>query len=190
MPQNSSFTLELPPYRRPEVLKVIYRSLVSKVGSVLWRAVVVAAPMGLLIFLLSNIYAGEANLITHASAFLDPVGRFLGMDGAILLAFLLGIPANEIVIPILCMIYISAGSIGTELDVSAMSMLFMDNGWNFLRALCTAVFALFHFPCSTSIITAYKETKSVKYTLLATFLPLLLGILLCAIINAAGSLFF
>jgi len=182
--EPSSFVLELPPYRKPEVLRVIYRSLTSRVVSVLGRAVAVAAPMGLLIFALSNIYISGQNLISLSASLLDPFGKAFGMDGAIMLAFILGIPANEIVLPLLVMIYLSGGGMA-DVDVLAMSELFISCGWTLKTAVCTSIFALFHFPCSTAIITGYKETKSIKYTALLIFLPLLFGLLLAFLVNLA-----
>lgn len=181
--EHSSFTIELPPYRRPEVVRVIFRSLTSRVFSVLCRAVSVAAPMGLLIFVLSSIQIGDTSLITYASDFLDPVGRIMGLDGAILLAFILGLPANEIVIPILVMIYTAGGALGADISVSGMADIFINNGWTLMTAVSVAIFSLFHWPCSTSIITVYKETKSKKYTALATLLPTVFGFIICVALN-------
>ena len=181
--EKSSFTIELPPYRRPEVLRVIFRSLTSRVLSILGRAAVVAAPMGLLIFILSEIEIGDVSLIARASELLDPVGRIMGLDGAILLAFILGLPANEIVVPILIMIYTSSGAIGGDAGISGMTDIFINNGWTVWTAVSMAIFSLFHWPCSTSIITVYKETKSKKITLLSAFLPAAFGFVLCVIIN-------
>jgi ferrous iron transport protein B len=155
---------------------------------VLGRAVAVAAPMGLLIFILSVIKIGDLSLIAHASAFLDPVGKIMGLDGAILLAFILGLPANEIVIPILLMIYTSGGAIGGDVGISGMADIFTANGWTLTTALSMAVFALFHWPCSTSAITVYKETKSKKITLLSVLLPTVFGFILCVIINLISKL--
>lgn len=188
--ERSSFTIELPPYRRPEVVKVIVRSLFSKVGAVLLRAVVVAAPMGLLIFLLSNLSVGGESLVAHAAGFLEPLGRLMGLDGEILLAFILGLPANEIVIPILIMLYTSGGVFGPELGASAMGELFSANGWSAVTFVCMTLFALFHWPCSTSVITVYKETKSKKYTALAVLLPTAVGFLLCVLVKLASLVFF
>ena len=181
--EKSSFTIELPPYRRPEFLRVIYRSLTDRVASVLLRAVAVSAPMGLIIFILSNISAGDRSLILYASEFLGPLGSVMGLDGAILLAFILSLPANEIVIPILIMIYNSDGTFGADIGLTQMAEIFESCGWTVKTALCAAVFALFHWPCSTSTLTVYKETKSARYTLLALIIPFLAGFLLCAIIN-------
>lgn len=187
--ERSSFTIELPPYRRPEVIRVIFRSLTSKVLSVLWRAIIVAAPMGLVIYILSNITVGGESLVAILAGFLEPIGSIMGLDGAILLAFILGIPANEIVIPILIMLYTSGGAFGGEMGNFAMTELFSANGWTAVTAVCMAIFALFHWPCSTSIITVYKETRSKKYTAIATLLPTAVGFLLCVIVNFAARIF-
>ncbi len=187
--EKSSFTIELPPYRRPEFLRVIFRSLTTRVAAVLGRAVTVAAPMGLIIYLLMNIDIGGVNPIFAMCDFLDPLGKIMGLDGAILTAFILGLPANEIVIPILIMIYTSSVSFGADIGIAAMGKLFSGMGWSALTAVCFSIFALFHFPCSTSIITAYKETKSVKYTVITTFLPVLVGFVLCTAVNVIAGLF-
>ena len=184
----SSFTIELPPYRRPEFLRVIFRSLTSKVGAVLLRAVAVAAPMGLVIFVLSGVSVGGESILNFTARIFEPLGRIMGLDGAIILAFILGIPANEIVIPILTMLYMSNGTFGAELSIEAISELFSMNGWNFTTALCMAIFALFHWPCSTSLITVYKETKSVKHTALSALLPTALGVILCIFVNLLSML--
>lgn len=179
----SPFTIELPPYRRPRFLSVIFLSLRDKCLSVLARAVAVAAPMGLFIWILGNITVGNVSLISLATGFLDPLGKIMGLDGVILLAFILGLPANEIVIPIMLMIYSSSGAIGGEIGIPAMLDLFLLNGWTPITAVCTSVFGLFHSPCSTSLITVYKETKSRKITLISFLLPTLIGFFLCTIIN-------
>ncbi len=181
--EKSSFTIEFPPYRRPEILRVLFRSLTSRVVSVLWRAVCVAAPMGLIIYLLSNIYVSDSSLITHAANFLDPLGSFMGMDGVLLLAFILGIPANEIVIPIAVMIYTRGGFVSSDIGLTEMTELFGNCGWSVGTAVCVSLFALFHWPCSTSLITIYKETKSIKYTVISFLLPTVLGFLLCVLAN-------
>ena len=168
---------------------MIFRALTSKVGAVLARAVCVAAPMGAVIFLLSNISVDGKNLVLYAADFLEPLGRFMGLDGKILLAFLLGIPANEIVIPILIMLYTSGGIFGEEMTNSALGALFSNNGWTAVTAICMALFALFHWPCSTSIITVYKETKSIKYTALAALIPTAVGFILCVGVNLIGRIF-
>ena len=181
--ESSSFTIELPPYRRPEFLRVIFRSLTSKVAAVLVRAVAVAAPMGLVIFVLSNLSVGGDSLLEALAQIFEPLGSIMGLDGAIILAFILGIPANEIVIPILTMLYMSGGTFGAEMSIDAITELFAMNGWTYTTALCMAIFALFHWPCSTSLITVYKETGSVKYTALSALLPTAVGVILCILVN-------
>ena len=188
--ERSSFTIELTPYRRPAFFKVIFRSLCDKVLSVLGRAVVVAAPMGLFIFILTRVCIDGVSLAEYISIFLEPLGNIMCLDGKILLAFVLGIPANEIVLPILVMLYTSGANIGGEVGASAMTELFLSNGFTVFTAIAITVFALFHFPCSTSIITAYKETKSKKYTLLTVLVPTIIGILLCMLVKLLSLLIF
>jgi len=185
----SSFTLELPPYRRPRLGQVVVRSVLDRTLFVLGRAVAVAAPAGLLIWLLANLRLGGTSLLAHCTGFLDPLGRFLGMDGVILMAFLLGWPANEIVVPIMLMAYLSQGTLVELGDLGALHTLLVEQGWTWLTAVCTILFSLFHFPCSTTCITIAKETKSVRWTLLAIALPTAIGVTLCALTAAAGRVF-
>lgn len=180
----SSFTLELPPYRRPQICKTIVRSLLDRTIFVLLRAMCVAAPAGIVIWLMSNIMVNGESLCVIISNFLQPLGSLMGLDGVILLAFILGFPANEIVVPIIIMIYTASGTL-VEYDIlSSLYNLFVENGWTWVTALCTMIFSLMHFPCSTTCLTIYKETKSLKWTLLSFILPTILGILLCMSINA------
>lgn len=180
--EQSSFVLELPPYRRPRVGQVLVRSLRDRTLFVLGRAVVVAAPAGLAIWLLANVSAGGAPLLQRAAAALEIPGRAIGMNGAILLAFLLGCPANELVLPILMMILTSGSVIGAE-STAAMSGILGASGVTWREALCTIVFFLFHWPCTTTLLTAYRETKSKKWTLLAAVLPTAFGCVLCAAVH-------
>lgn len=184
----SSFIMELPPYRKPQILKTLLLTLKEKVLRVLLRAVIVAAPAGLLLWLLANVKLGDSRLLTLASSWLDPVGRALGMDGTVLLAFLLGFPANEIVLPIALMTYLSDGTLTDYASLTSLGEVLTAHGWTIKTALCTCVFALFHFPCSTTLLTIWKETKSVKWTLLSVAVPLLTGTVLCLILNAVMSL--
>ena len=178
----SSFALELPPYRRPQVGKILIRSILDRTLFVLGRAVMVAAPAGLIIWLMANVRAGGISLLDHGASFLDPFGRLLGMDGYIILAFILGLPANEIVIPIMIMSYMATGTI-LELDsLAALRELLLANGWTWLTALCTMLFALNHFPCGTTLLTIRKETQSSKWTLLSFLIPTLTGIIICVIV--------
>lgn len=180
----SSFTLELPPYRRPQICKTIVRSLLDRTIFVLLRAMCVAAPAGIVIWLMSNIMINGESLCVIISNFLQPLGSLMGLDGVILLAFILGFPANEIVIPIIIMIYTASGTLVEYYSLSSLYNLFVENGWTWVTALCTMIFSLMHFPCSTTCLTIYKETKSLKWTLLSFILPTILGILLCMSINA------
>lgn len=179
----STFILELPPYRVPKVGQVIVRSIFDRTLHVLSRAVMVAAPAGLIIYILANVKIGGSNLTTLICSFLDPLGRFMGMDGSIITAFILSFPANELVLPLLGMLYTS-GTGFPELSVSALGGLLAENGWTIRTAICFILFTLFHWPCSTTMLTIKKETGSLRWTLLAFLLPTAIGILLCAFINA------
>lgn len=175
----SSFTLELPSYRRPQFAKIFVRSIFDRTVFVLGRAASVAAPAGLIIWLMANVSFGGESLLAICSDFLDPLGRFMGLDGAILLAFILGFPANEIVIPIVTMIYTSSGSVGELESIQEMKELFVANGWSWITAGSMILFTLFHWPCSTTLMTVKKETGSLKWTLIAMLVPTVLGVLVC-----------
>lgn len=184
----SSFTLELPPYRTPQFGKVLVRAFLDRTLFVLGRAVVVAIPAGLIIWIMANVTIDGASLLCHCTEFLDPLGHIMGLDGAILLAFILGFPANEIVVPIIIMAY-SNGSALTEIsELSALKELFTANGWTMVTAICMVIFVLFHFPCSTSCITVYKETKSIKWTAVSFLVPTVIGTVLCIAVNGACTL--
>lgn len=181
--QNSSFVIEIPGFRPVNVPKTIFKSLKQKVLFVLMRAVCVAAPSGLIIWLLANISIGDSSVLLVMSSSLDPIGKALGMDGTIVLAFILGFPASEIVLPIILMSYLSTSTLSDFSSLSSLRDILITNGWTITTAICTCVFSLFHFPCSTTLITIYKETKSIRWTLLSVISPLIVGTLLCAIIN-------
>ena len=185
----SSFTLELPPYRRPQFGKVLVRSIFDRTIFILGRACTAAAPCGLIIWLLANINAGDASLLAHASDFLDPFGRFIGLDGVILLGFILGFPANEIVVPIILMTYLAQGSLIELNDPMQIHAVLSANGWDLTTAVCMIIFTLFHFPCATTCLTIKKETGSLKWTAVSFILPLLTGIALCAAINGISMIF-
>lgn len=186
----SSFALELPPYRTPQFGQVIVRSVFERTLFVLGRAVAVAAPAGIVIWIMANIHIDGITLLTLCSNFLDPFARFIGLDGVILLAFILGFPANEIVIPIIIMTYLSTGKLTEFGSLAQLRELFIVNGWTWVTALCTMLFSLLHFPCSTTCITIYKETKSIKWTGLAILIPTITGIIVCAVVANAARLFF
>lgn len=174
----SAFVLELPPYRMPRIGQVLVRSVLDRTVFVLGRAAAVAAPAGVVIWLLANVTAGGVPLIRLCADFLHPLGLALGMDGAILLAFILGFPANEIVMPILLMIYTADATL-TETSTAVMTGILFQNGWTPLTVWCVLLFTLFHWPCSTTCITVWKETHSVKWTALAVLLPTVIGMALC-----------
>ena len=179
----SSFTLELPPYRRPQPGKVIVRSIFDRTLFVLGRAVAVAAPAGLVIWLLANLTVGGESLLMHIAGFLDPLGTLMGLDGIILMAFILGFPANEIVLPIILMAYLQSGVLAPMDDKTAILSLLSSNGWTVKTAVCMAVFSLFHWPCSTTCLTIKKETGSLKWTAVSILLPTGIGVLLCMLVN-------
>ena len=177
----SSFSLELPPYRRPQIGKILTRSLLDRTLKVLGRAAAIAAPAGLLIWLLANISAGGNPLIYYIASALNPLGKLMGLDGYVLAAFILGFPANEIVIPITIMSYTSAGMLTDVQSVSELGRLFAQNGWTWATGVSMLLFCLLHFPCATTVWTIKKETKSFKWTLLAVALPTVLGIAACIV---------
>ena len=179
----SSFTLELPPYRKPQFGKIIVRSVLDRTLFVLGRALLVAAPAGLIIWLLANLKWGGISLLSYLSGFLDPAGRLLGMDGIILTGFILGFPANEIVIPIILMAYLQTGQLVEISDQAQLFSLLSAHGWTVKTAVCMAVFSLFHWPCSTTCLTIRKETGSWFWTMIAFLLPTVIGIGLCFLIN-------
>ena len=183
----AGFTLELPPYRLPKVGKVIVRSVLDRTLKVLGRAVAVAAPAGAVIWLCSNITVSGGTVMEWLISFLDPFGRIFGMDGTVLTGFVLSLPANEIALPLMAMGY-SKGGLAEISVLSETAALFSANGFNGVTALCTAVFFLFHWPCATTVITIYKETKSLKWTALSVAVPLLTGLSLCFLINMASKI--
>lgn len=179
----SSYALEMPPYRKPKIGDILVRSVLDRTLFVLGRAVAVAAPAGLIIWLMANITAGGVNLLNICADFLNPFAGFLGLDGVILMAFILGTPANEIVIPIMLMAYMCTGTI-TEAGASdAVRQLLVDNGWTIKTAVCMLIFSVFHWPCATTLLTVKKETASWKLTVVSAILPSMFGIILCSIIN-------
>lgn len=179
----SSFVLEMPPYRKPQVLKVITRSIFDRTLFVLLRAISVAAPAGLVIWLMSNINISGNSILYLCTSFLDPFASLFGLDGTILMAFILGFPANEIVIPIIIMSYIGNSSLTDYNSLLELKSLLLSNGWTIKTALCMIIFTLFHFPCSTTILTIKKETNSKKWTILSFIIPTITGLFLCFIIN-------
>jgi ferrous iron transport protein B len=180
--ESSFFQIELPPYRRPSFLRIFYRSIIDRTALVLWRAIVMAAPAGGLCWILANTTIGNQSLFQHLSGTLEPIGRVIGLDGVILLAYLIAIPANEIVVPTIIMGYMAAGQM-TELDSDIeLKGLFIQNGWSTLTAVCLMFFSLLHYPCSTTTLTIWRETRSIKWTIVSNLMPLGLAFLVCGII--------
>lgn len=179
----SSFTLELPPYRRPQVGKVIVRSIFDRTLFVLARALVVAAPAGLIIWLMANLQIDGSSLLQICANFLDPFASWFGLDGVILLAFILGLPANEIVLPIMMMIYLSTGSLIDVADLSTMQSVLLANGWDVVTAICVILFFLMHWPCATTLLTIRKESGSIKWMILSFLIPAVAGLAVCFIFS-------
>ena len=177
--KSSSFILELPPYKRVNIIKIFIDTLFNKTLRILVRAVMVAMPAGLIIYILSNININNLNIISIISNFLDPFADLLGMDGTILLSFFLGFPANEIVIPLIMMGYNNSNLLVEYESLSSLKTLFIDNGWTSLTAICVILFSLLHFPCATTCLTIKKETGSYKWMILAFLIPLMVGIIVC-----------
>ncbi len=186
--EPSSFTLELPPFRKPQLTKILIRSCLDRTVFVLGRAAAIAAPAGAVIWLLANVSIGGGTLLSYITNFFEPFGQLLGMDGAIITAFLLGIPANEIVIPLIVMIYEQSGVI-SEISTEQLFGIFSANGWTAITAACVIVFTLFHFPCSTTLLTIKKETGGWKWAALGFLIPLVIGCVLCFLINACSVIF-
>ncbi len=191
--EASAFTLELPPYRRPDIKRILYTSLIDRTIFVLWRAVIMAAPAGGLIWILANVHVGDTSLAVAIASFLDPFGRLLGLDGVILLAYIVAIPANEIVVPTMIMIYSGAGTMVEVEGLNALRQLFVDQaGWTLLTAVNLMLFAVLHNPCSTTILTIWKETGSKKWTAIGALMPLSIAFLvtfLVAQIWRLGAIF-
>ena len=177
----SGFALELPPYRKPQILKTIIRSLLDRTLFVLGRAVIVAAPAGAVIWLAANININDISLLQYAADFLDPFGQFIGLDGVIVLAFILGFPANETVIPIIIMSYLSEGTLTDYAGYEELFRILQANGWTQLTVICMIIMTVLHFPCSTTCLTIKKETGSLKWTLLSMLIPTILWVVICAV---------
>lgn len=185
---KSSFILELPPYRKPQIAKILIRSIFDRTILVLGRAVAVAAPAGLIIWIMANIKIGNLSILTHCSNFLDPFGKLVGMDGIILLSFILGFPANEIVLPIIIMGYMCTGSLIEIESPYILHSILVTHGWNYITAICVIIFSLMHFPCGTTCWTIKKETGSLKWAVISCLIPTLLGFTTCFLISKTLNL--
>ncbi len=184
----SSFTLELPPFRRPQVGKILLRSVFDRTLFVLGRAITVAAPAGLIIYLMANLTVSGSSLLSLCAGFLDPFARTIGLDGVILMAFILGFPANEIIMPIAIMAYMSGSTLTELANPELLRTLLIDNGWTELTAICTMIFSLLHWPCSTTLISIKKETGSYRWAAVGFLLPTAAGMLICFLITCAWHL--
>ncbi len=180
------FTLEMPPFRPPQVARVVYTSLIDRTLKVLWRAIICAAPAGGVIWLLGAVHVGDLSLFALLREILDPVGRMIGLDGVILIAFIFAIPANEIVVPTIIMGYMQETRI---LELSDPSRLFLDNGWTLTTAVCLMLFSLLHYPCTTATLTIWKETRSIKWTALSNLIPLGIAVVVCFLTARIMGLF-
>ncbi len=185
----SSFILELPPYRKPQIGKVIVRSLLDRTLYVLGRAIAVAAPVGIVIWLFANIQLDGISILTYISMFLDPFAKLMGLDGYILTAFILGLPANEIVLPIILMSYMAKGSLVDLEDTYLIGNILVENGWTLLTAINVMIFTLLHFPCSTTLLTIKKETGSWKWVIISFLLPTVCGIVICMCTTLVWNVF-
>lgn len=185
----STFTLELPPYRTPQIGRVIYTSIIDRTLFVLRRAIVVAIPAGIVTWIFANIYVGDMSILSHVASFLDPLGKLIGLDGFILLAFILGFPANEIVVPILIMSYLATGKMIEFDELYALGELLRDNGWTYLTALNMMLFSLLHWPCATTLLTIKKETNSTKWTILGFVIPTVIAFVVCFITTTVYRIF-
>ncbi len=184
----SSFQLELPPYRRPQIGKVIVRSIFDRPLFVLGRAVMIAAPAGLVIWVMANISIADQSILMYCVNFLQPLGHLMGLDGYILIAFILGFPANEVVVPSLLMAYLSAGSLTEYASLGALRDLLLANNWTWITAICMLLFTLYHWPCGTTLMTIKKETKSWKWTILAFLIPTVIGIVVCIAVASTARM--
>lgn len=187
--QPSSFSLELPPYRRPKILDTVVRSIIDRTIFVLGRAICVTIPAGIVIWILSNVCISDKTLLEYLCLFFAPLGNIMGLDGIIIVAFLLGLPANEIVIPIMLMSYTQTGTLIDYASIEELKSLLISNGWNIVTAISFMIFTICHFPCGTTIFTIKKETGSVKWTLFSIIIPTLVGIILCMMVSNIIRLF-
>lgn len=185
----SSFVLELPPYRKPQFGKILIRSIFDRTLFVLGRSISVAAPAGLVIWLFANLGINGQNLLSIIANFFEPFAKLMGLDGYILTAFILGIPANEIVLPIILMCYLGNTSLINLEDTFSIGNILIEHGWNMLTAINVMLFTILHFPCATTLLTIKKETGSWKWTFLSFALPTLCGIIICMFTTFIYNLF-
>lgn len=185
----TNFTLELPPYRKPEILKTIVRSIFDRTLFVLGRAIVVSIPAGIIIWLMANITISDKTILLYITDFLNPFANLMGLDGIILMAFILGFPANEIVFPIIIMSYLGENTLMEIDNINQLKELLLLNDWTLNTAICMTIFCIFHWPCSTTCLTIYKETKSKKWTFISFIIPTLIGVIMCVSITLIFKIF-
>ena len=188
--QSEPFYMELPPYRTPDISKVIGQSIINKILLILSRAICVAAPAGIIIWILTHMTIGDKSIFLHITEHLDPIGKFIGLDGTILTGFILGFPANEIVMPIILMGYCAEDTLIEYSTLYELQNLLISNGWNILTAINMLIFTVFHWPCSTAVLTIKKETASLKTTAISVLLPTIIGFLLCSFSNLIFKLIY
>ena len=186
---SSSFILELPPYRKPQIGKILFRSIFDRTLFVLARAISVAAPAGIVIWIMANLQISDISLLTYVANFLDPFAKLMGLDGYILTAFILGFPANEIVLPIILMCYMQTGVLVDMENTQSIGKILIENGWTWLTAINTMIFTLLHFPCSTTTLSIKKESGSWKWAGIAFALPTVIGIAFCMITTFVAHMF-
>lgn len=177
--EKTSFILELPPYRKPQIIKTITQSIINKIIFVLGRAILIAAPAGIVIWLLANVSINDITLLNYVANFLNPFAEIIGLDGYILTAFILGLPANEIVLPIILMSYLSNNQLIRIDDIKSIGEILIQNGWTILTAINTMIICLLHFPCSTTLLTIKKESGKWRWVVLSFVLPTICGIMIC-----------
>lgn len=187
--EKTSFILELPPYRKPQIIKTIIQSIINKIIFVLGRAVLIAAPAGIVIWLLANLSINDITLLNYIANFLNPFAQIMGLDGYILTAFILGLPANEIVLPIILMSYLANNQLIKIDDIASIGEILIQNGWTILTAINTMIICLLHFPCSTTLLTIKKESGKWRWAALAFILPTICGIVLCTFTTFVYNLF-
>ena len=182
--------MELPPYRAPQIGRIFYASIIDRTVFVLSRAVIIAAPAGAITWLLANVYVGDLSILVRSANILDPIAGYIGLDGFILIAFIAGLPANEIVLPVLLMAYMSTGTLTEFESIGFLRNVLIQNGWTWLTALNVMLFSLLHWPCSTTLWTIKKETGSLKWTLVAFLLPTTVAFIVCFITTTVARLLF
>ena len=187
--EKSAFTIELPPYRSPNLKNILTHSFRDRIYKILKRAISCSIPAGIIIWLLLNISLDNIPVINYIVNLLNPLGNLIGLDGAIILAFILGLPANEIIMPIILMIYLASSNLIEVNELSALKDILINNGWTILTCINFIILSLFHYPCATTILTIKKETNSTKWTLISIIIPLIIGISLCLLIKLLFNIF-